>query len=487
MSARRSGGQVDRTAEMAEKRQRTSAPEPDEESFRARIYIKLVGTLHASSISKSPGAGAQGQDELRTVEDLIKAAQKEFPDELGCSNVQNINVYCEDLNSPSSNQQDPLQVDSLLDQLPKVNGNVRVGASASNPLFIYSLGVHMCPGSPLKATFKFCELKANAPPFTSRDVDLQDGRIHVNSVLNLLGSSAKALMRIEGPVVDFISTIEEGLSDAQFEANETYFLYVERATSRNINISYSDQNLSMRTVCADFGIKFHMQQWDLSKLLEERWPQESMPCPSETLLDFIDQTKRLRVQRSEGSWSNVVNNFLLSALDKVAASPQQSLRLADNSHLSFKVPRKDLNDHITMAQYNGFADFVVGHSPEGNKILQDTSLLVVEVKTAEMLSKAQPQALAQAAVCLNVRWMKRRGENHTGGPVYFARTDGMTWIFSKLHKTDEGLQVTEASPCTWLSEGSPSRGAGGSLKKLFGMLVYILEESQRSSPRVSAT
>ena len=126
-------------------------------------------------------------------------------------------------------------------------------------------------------------------------------------------------------------------------------------------------------------------------------------------------------------------------------------------------------------------DVVIGHSKPNNQVLHDAIVLILEVKKKDTLDKALPQVIAQAAANLHFRRKAKRGMDKTGGPIHFIRTNGITWIFSKMSSDEnDGLIVQHSAEMSILQDGEFNLEQ---TLKIFNWLVNVIEQSRDSSPR----
>jgi hypothetical protein len=233
--------------------------------------------------------------------------------------------------------------------------------------------------------------------------------------------------------------------------------------------------MNIITVRDDFGINFDDTVWTYDVDTPMRYP--------EALAETIGLFAEFNTLRLEPSRRSIVSLFLHYSISVV---PTQTSKLCIDEETPLAIVRQVIrNGESKNIRYHGPVDFVIGHSKMLSTMPNDAAVLVIETKKSDTFDESLPQVVAQAAALLFFRREQKppRGVNGSGGPIYFIRTDGERWIFSKL-TCDEGFLKVQHSDEVKLNIRQ-NEIESETIQVIFDWLRYVITSGRDSSPRTS--
>jgi hypothetical protein len=367
--------------------------------------------------------------------------------------------------------------DSQLDDLDDIKALPEDYYWKSKKLGSLFLTVQLLPSPvsrPKIATFQLFAWKATKNPFKTITLDLQDGRIYLRSLI--IDEGFTELRRMDTDTL--LQQGEDGYSIQAWQPGETYRLRFKKNSSVDIDVSFSEkakEKMNIITVRDDFGICFDDTLWTYDADTPMKYP--------EALAETIGLFAEFNTLRLEPSRRSIVSLFLHYSISVV---PTQTSKLCIDEETPLAIVRQVIrNGESKNIRYHGPVDFVIGHSKMLSTMPNDAAVLVIETKKTDTFDESLPQVVAQAAALLFFRREQKppRGVNGSGGPIYFIRTDGERWIFSKL-TCDEGFLKVQHSDEVKLNIRQ-NKIESETVQVIFDWLRYIITSGRDSSPRTS--
>ncbi|EPZ36071.1 hypothetical protein ROZALSC1DRAFT_26931 [Rozella allomycis CSF55] len=325
--------------------------------------------------------------------------------------------------------------------------------------------------------FYYWNTKSNATkPYKKITLMLVHGKIYLKSLLE--DEEASEIFLKNGHKQVKLQYDSNGLSVKTWRPDETYHLIVKKPLSVDIQITFSEKNeakLNVLIVKNDFNLEFHDSEWTMSA----DYAPVDIPIGLCEALKAMGEFNSLRKEMSRRSVVSVFIHFVLSSI------PQGKAKLCVDEEPLFQIVRECMRDDGTKhVQYSGPLDFVIGHSRVAEIMPSDAAVIVVETKKSDAFDKSLPQALAQAATVMHYRRSKKKGENGSGGPVYFVRTDAERWIFSRIIMIN-GSATAQHSREYRVDLRKLTESKVASANEIFNWIRFLIQSGRDSSPRAS--
>ncbi|KAJ3091098.1 hypothetical protein HDU96_003137, partial [Phlyctochytrium bullatum] len=368
-----------------------------------------------------------------TVKDFRKLVKRDYAKEgdnvLMGFPASELRVY---LNENAFNQRErPLYADFLVS-----------GVGVKSAPFVVEV-MALTPHKIETAVFELYKWKSKSidKPYRTMHVQLFHGKAHLVSILqNMQNESAEMHLWSENTVVK-LDTDPDGYTLLTLEKGKTYKFMVKTAFSVDFKISLSTRR-GLHEVTHDFGITTNEAFWNptLATVKIPNYLLRSLSVYSTYNTMLLEHSRRL-----------IVSLLLCAAVDAVE-SDESAFRRDDRESLCvdeetlFNLVKPVQRGGQTLnAKFSGRVDYVIGHSLRGKQMTNDSAVLLIEVKRTETFNSVLPQALTQAATCLEVRKRMRKGT----GKTFFVMTDGQQWIFAKLeeHLGTIELQQSQLVEC----------------------------------------
>ena len=327
------------------------------------------------------------------------------------------------------------------------------------------------------ATFQLFAWKSTKNPYKSVVLNLKNGRIYLRGLL----LDEVAIKILKCGTDELLQQDESGFSIQSWESGSIYQLRIKKRTSVDIDISFSEKDktkINIMSVRDDFGIVFDNQLLTLDNELD------NIPFPA-ALSETIGLYAKFNTLRLESTRRSIASLFLHYSISTVP-NLGNKLCIDEESPLSL-VKQVSRDGESKIAKYHGPVDFVIGHSKLMTRMPNDAAVIVIEIKKSDTFSESLHQVVAQAASLLLFRkeQIPPRGLNGSGGPIFFVRTDGERWIFSKLFKDDRSLRVQHSHEVKLniLEDKIESE----KIQEIFDWLRFLIKSGRDSSPRTSTT